>query len=244
MNDTQQKNIAWFLIILLFTGYITVNNIVFLRMNQQENESNMKALSESMDEFRMLLEVNQSRVEKKIFDLKKSMNTQCDQIGDGSSRYKNLAKLLLHVIKMKNSLWQRQTFDNHINMIKSLISEFDDPEIENAINELENLKEINTLYELRSSFEKIIDDIKYSQSTMFQRIISNWIKVKNKNDPLIAKFAAIEESISDNDWQSAFAEAGNLTNPEFKPWLSRLNGFVLASKNISIIYNHLLQHIS
>ncbi|WCR53565.1 MAG: hypothetical protein PG981_000587 [Wolbachia endosymbiont of Ctenocephalides orientis wCori] len=66
MNDIQQKNVGWFLIVLLFTGYITVNNIIVLRINQQENESNMKALSESIDEFRMLLEVNQSRVEKNI----------------------------------------------------------------------------------------------------------------------------------------------------------------------------------
>lgn len=244
MNDTQQKNIAWFLIILLFTGYITVNNIIFLRMNQQENENNMKALSEGMDEFRMLLEVNQSRIEKKIFDLKRSMHTQCDQTGDGSSRYKNLAKLLLHVIKMKNSLLQGETFDNHINTIKPLISEFDDPEIENAINKLENLKEINTLYELKLSFEKIVDNINYSQSTMFQKIISSWVKIKNKNNPLIIKFAEIEESINDKDWQSASAEVSNLTHPEFKPWINKLNGFILASKNISTIYDHLLQHIS
>lgn len=243
MNDIQQ-NIGWFLIVLLFTGYITVNNIIFLRINQQENESNMKALSENIDEFRMLLEVNQSRVEKKIFDLRKSMHTQCDQAGDSNSRYKNLAKLLLHVVKMKSSLLQEKTFDNHISTIKPLISEFDDPEIENQITELENLKDISTLYELRSSFEKIVDDINYSQSTVFQKIISSWVKIKNKNDPLIAKFAAIEESINDSDWQSAFAEVSNLTNPEFKPWINKLNGFILASKNISIIYNHLLQHIS
>ncbi|WCR53564.1 MAG: hypothetical protein PG981_000586 [Wolbachia endosymbiont of Ctenocephalides orientis wCori] len=172
------------------------------------------------------------------------MHTQCDQTGDGSSRYKNLAKLLLHVVKMKNSLLQEKTFDNHINTIKPLISEFDDPEIENQINELENLKDISTLYELSSSFEKIVDDINYSQSTMFQKIISSWIKIKNKNNPLIVKFAEIEESINDKDWQSALAEISNLTHSEFKPWINKLNGFILASKNISIIYDHLLQHIS
>lgn len=66
MNDTQQKYIGWFLIVLLFTGYITINNIIFLKINQQESENNVKALTENMDEFRMLLEVNQSRIEKDI----------------------------------------------------------------------------------------------------------------------------------------------------------------------------------
>lgn len=65
MNDTQQKYIGWFLIVLLFTCYITINNIIFLKINQQESENNVKALTENMDEFRMLLEVNQSRIEKR-----------------------------------------------------------------------------------------------------------------------------------------------------------------------------------
>ncbi len=65
MNDTQQKYIGWFLIVLLFTGYITINNIIFLKINQQESENNVKALTENMDEFRILLEVNQSRIEKR-----------------------------------------------------------------------------------------------------------------------------------------------------------------------------------
>ncbi len=98
MNDTQQKYIGWFLIVLLFTGYITINNIIFLKINQQESENNVKALTENMDEFRILLEVNQSRIEKKIFDLKRSQHTQCEQ-GDNNSRCKNLAKLLLLVVK-------------------------------------------------------------------------------------------------------------------------------------------------
>ncbi|GFT88651.1 heme biosynthesis protein HemY [Nephila pilipes] len=92
----------------------------------------------------MSLEVNQSRVEKKIFDLKRGLHTQCEQ-GDGSSRHKNLARLLLLVVKMKNSLLREAKFDNHINSIKPLISELDDPEIENAVNELESLKEVDTL---------------------------------------------------------------------------------------------------
>ncbi|NUX00988.1 hypothetical protein GO685_00355 [Wolbachia endosymbiont of Madathamugadia hiepei] len=243
MNDTQQKCIGWFLIVLLFVSYITINNIVFLKINQQESEDNIKVLTENMDELKMLLEVNQSRIEKKMFELKRNLHTQCEQ-GDGSSRHKNLAKLLLLVIQMKNSLLQEARFDNHINSIKPLISELDDPEIENAVSELESLKEVNTLYELKLSFEKTTAVIDYNKSTFFKRIISNWIKVKDKNDPLRVKLAEIEESINDNDWQGIATTIGDLTHPEFKPWISKLNGFIVASKNISIIYHHLLQYIS
>ncbi|MDR1139707.1 MAG: hypothetical protein LBJ80_01510 [Rickettsiales bacterium] len=243
MNDTQQKCIGWFLIMLLFVSYITINNIVFLKINQQESEDNIKVLTENIDELKMLLEVNQSRIEKKMFELKRNLHTQCEQ-GDGSLRHKNLAKLLLLVVKMKSSLLQEARFDNHINSIKPLISELDDPEIENAVSELESLKEVNTLHELKLSFEKTIAVIDYNKSTFFKRIISNWIKVKDKNDPLRVKLAEIEESINDNDWQSIATTIGDLTHPEFKPWLSKLNGFIAASKNISIIYHHLLQYIS
>ncbi|WP_395462904.1 hypothetical protein [Wolbachia endosymbiont of Cantharis cryptica] len=243
MNDTQQKYIGWFLIVLLFAGYITINNIIFLKINQQESENNVKALTESMDELRMLLEVNQSRIEKRIFDFKRSLHTQCEQ-GDNSSRCKNLAKLLLLVVKMKNSLLQEAKFDNHINSIKPLISELDDPEVENAVNELENLKEVNTLHELKLSFEKTIAVINYNKSTLFKKIISNWIRINDRNDPLGVKFAEIEESINDHDWQSVTATISSLTHPEFKPWLSKLNDFIVASKNISTIYHHLLQYIS
>ncbi|MFV0989345.1 hypothetical protein [Wolbachia endosymbiont of Nasonia giraulti] len=243
MNDTQQKYIGWFLIVLLFTGYITINNIIFLKINQQESENNVKALTENMDEFRMLLEVNQSRIEKKIFDLKRSQHTQCEQ-GDNNSRCKNLAKLLLLVIKMKNSLLREAKFDNHINSIKPLISELDDPEIENAVNELESLKEVDTLRELKLSFEKTIAVINYNKSTLSKKIISNWIRIQDKNDPLRAKFAEIEESINDSDWQSIATTIGDLAHPEFKPWLNKLNGLIVASKNISTIYHHLLQYIS
>ncbi|MDR2547889.1 MAG: hypothetical protein LBC34_00030 [Rickettsiales bacterium] len=243
MNDTQQKCIGWFLIVLLFVSYITINNIVFLKINQQESEDNIKVLMENIGELKMLLEVNQSRIEKKMFELKRNLHTQCEQ-SDGSSRHKNLAKLLLLVVKMKNSLLQEARFDNHINSIKPLISELDDPEIDNAVSELESLKEVNTLYELKLPFEKTIAVIDYNKSTFFKRIISNWIKVKDKNDPLRVKLAEIEESINDNDWQSIVTTIGDLTHPEFKPWLSKLNGFIVASKNISIIYHHLLQYIS
>ncbi|MDR0288972.1 MAG: hypothetical protein LBH78_02900 [Rickettsiales bacterium] len=243
MNDTQQKCIGWFLIVLLFVSYITINNIVFLKINQQESEDNIKVLTENIDELKMLLEVNQSRIEKKMFELKRNLHTQCEQ-GDGSSRHKNLAKLLLLVVKMKSSLLQEARFDNHINSIKPLISELDDPEIENAVSELESLKEVNTLHELKLSFEKTIAVIDYNKSTFFKRIISSWIKVKDKNDPLRVKLAEIEESINDNDWQSIATAISDLTHPEFKPWLSKLNGFIVASKNISIIYHHLLQYIS
>lgn len=228
---------------LLFVSYITINNIVFLKINQQESEDNIKVLTENIDELKMLLEVNQSRIEKKMFELKRNLHTQCEQ-GDGSLRHKNLAKLLLLVVKMKSSLLQEARFDNHINSIKPLISELDDPEIENAVSELESLKEVNTLHELKLSFEKTIAVIDYNKSTFFKRIISNWIKVKDKNDPLRVKLAEIEESINDNDWQSIATTIGDLTHPEFKPWLSKLNGFIAASKNISIIYHHLLQYIS
>ncbi|WP_353270224.1 hypothetical protein [Wolbachia endosymbiont (group A) of Myopa testacea] len=243
MNDTQQKYIGWFLIVLLFTGYITINNIIFLKISQQESEDNINVLTEKIDEFRMSLEVNQSRVEKKIFDLKRVLHTQCEQ-GDGSSRYKNLARLLLLVVKMKNSLLREAKFDNHINSIKPLISELDDPEIENAVNELESLKEVDTLRELKLSFEKTIAVINYNKSTLSKKIISNWIRIQDKNDPLRAKFAEIEESINDNDWQNITVTVSNLTHSEFKPWLNKLNGFIVASKNISTIYHHLLQYIS
>ncbi|WP_341818471.1 hypothetical protein [Wolbachia endosymbiont (group B) of Ennomos erosarius] len=243
MNDTQQKYIGWFLIVLLFTGYIAINNIIFFKINQQESENNVKILMEGMDELRMLLEVNQSRTEKRIFDLKRSQHTQCEQ-GDNNSRCKNLAKLLLLVVKMKDSLLREAKFDNHINSIKPLISELDDPEIENAMNELENVKEINTLHELKLSFEKTIAVINYNKSTLLKKIISNWIKVDDRNDPLRVKFAEIEESINDNDWQSIATTIGDLAHPEFKPWLNKLNGLIVASKNISTIYHHLLQYIS
>ncbi|WP_265025868.1 hypothetical protein [Wolbachia endosymbiont (group A) of Bibio marci] len=243
MNDTQQKYIGWFLIVLLFTGYIAINNIIFFKINQQESENNVKILMEGVDELRMLLEVNQSRTEKRIFDLKRSQHTQCEQ-GDNNSRCKNLAKLLLLVVKMKDSLLREAKFDNHINSIKPLISELDDPEIENAMNELENVKEINTLHELKLSFEKTIAVINYNKSTLLKKIISNWIKVDDRNDPLRVKFAEIEESINDNDWQSIATTIGDLAHPEFKPWLNKLNGLIVASKNISTIYHHLLQYIS
>ncbi|MDR0773441.1 MAG: hypothetical protein LBE46_03935 [Wolbachia pipientis] len=243
MNDTQQKYIGWFLIVLLFTGYITINNIIFLKIIQQESEDNINVLTEEIDEFRMSLEVNQSRVEKKIFDLKRGLHTQCEQ-GDGSSRHKNLARLLLLVVKMKNSLLREAKFDNHINSIKPLISELDDPEIENAVNELESLKEVDTLRELKLSFEKTIAVINYNKSTLSKKIISNWIRIQDKNDPLRAKFAEIEESINDNDWQNITVTVSNLTHSEFKPWLNKLNSFIVASKNISTIYHHLLQYIS
>ncbi|MGL9718257.1 MAG: hypothetical protein ACR5K9_06290 [Wolbachia sp.] len=240
MSDIQRQYIGWLLIVLLFASYITINNVVFLKINQQESK---KILTENIDELRMLLEVNQSRIEKKIFDLKRSLYTQCEQ-GDGSLKHKNLAKLLLLVVKMKDSLLQEAKFDNHVNAIKPLISELDDPEVENAVSELENLKEIDTLRELKSSFEKTIDTINYNKSTLFQKVISSWVKIKDKNDPLRVKLAEIEESINDNDWQSIATTIGDLTHPEFKQWLSKLNGFIVASKNISIIYHHLLQYIS
>lgn len=243
MNDTQQKYIGWFLIILLFASYITINNIVFLKINQQESDDNIKVLTENIDELKMLLEVNQSRTEKRIFDLKRSQHTQCEQ-GDNNSRCKSLAKLLLLVVKMRDSLLREAKFDNHINSIKPLISELDDPEIENAMNELENLKEINTLYELKLSFEKTISTIYYNKSTLSKKIISNWVKVDDRNDPLRVKFAEIEESINDNDWQSIATTIGDLAHQEFKPWLNKLNVLIVASKNISTIYHHLLQYIS
>ncbi len=244
MNSTWQKCIGWFLIALLFASYITINNIVFLKVNQQESENNIEALTGNIDELRALLEINQSRIEKKIFDFKRSLHTQCEQIGDGSARYRNLAKLLLLVVKMKNSLLQEAKFDNYINSMKPLISELDDPEIENAVNELESLEEINTLRELNLSFEKTIAIINYNKGTLFQKIISNWVKIRDKNDPLRTKFAEIEKLVNDNDWQSVAAAVGSLINPEFKPWLNRLNSFIVASKNISIIYHHLLQYVS
>lgn len=243
MNDTRKKCIGWFLIILLFVSHIAINNIIFFKINQQESENSINGLTEKMDELRVLLEVNQSRVEKRIFDLKRNLHTQCEQ-GDGSLRHKNLAKLLLLVIKMKNSLLREAKFDNHINSIKPLISELDDPEIENAVNELENLKEVDTLHELKLSFEKNITVISYNKSTLLKKIISNWIKIDNQNDPLKVKFAEIEESISDNDWQSIATAISDLTYPEFKPWLNKLNDFIVAFKNTSIIYRHLLQYIS
>lgn len=243
MNDTQQKYIGWFLIVLLFVSYATINNIIFLKVNQQESEGSINVLTEKIDELKMLLEVNQSRVEKRIFDLKRNLHTQCEQ-GDGTSRHKNLAKLLLIVMEMKNSLLREVRFDNQINSIKPLISELDDPEIENAVNALESLKEVNTLHELKLSFESTIAVINYNKSTLFKKIISNWIKIDDQNDPLRLKLTEIEESINDNDWQSIATTIGDLTHPEFKLWLNKLNDFIVASKNTSTIYHHLLQYIS
>ncbi|AZU37564.1 hypothetical protein BBB02_03290 [Wolbachia endosymbiont of Bemisia tabaci] len=244
MNDTRKKCIGWFLIILLFVSHIAIiNNIIFFKINQQESEGSMNVLTEKIDELRTLLEVNQSRVEKRIFDLKRNLHTQCEQ-GDGSLRHKNLAKLLLLVIKMKNSLLREAKFDNHINSIKPLISELDDPEIENAVNELENLKEVDTLRGLKLSFEKNMTVINYNKSNLFKKIISNWIKIDDRSDPLRLKLAEIEELISDNDWQSIATAISDLTYPEFKPWLNKLNDFIVAFKNTSIIYRHLLQYIS
>ncbi|WP_343288625.1 hypothetical protein [Wolbachia endosymbiont of Encarsia formosa] len=243
MNDTWKKCIGWSLIILLFVSYIAINDIIFFKINQQESEGSMNVLTEKIDELRTLLEVNQSRVEKRIFDLKRNLHTQCEQ-GDGSLRHKNLAKLLLLVIKMKNSLLREVKFDNHINSIKPLISELDDPEIENAVSELENLKEVDTLHELKLSFEKNVTVINCNKSNLFKKIISNWIKIDDRSDPLRLKLAEIEELISDNDWQSIATTIGDLTHPEFKPWLNKLNDFIVAFKNTSIIYRHLLQYIS
>ncbi|OCA06408.1 hypothetical protein [Wolbachia endosymbiont of Trichogramma pretiosum] len=243
MNDTRKKCIGWFLIVLLFASYITINNIIFFKINQQESEESVSVLTKKIDELRMLLEINQSRVEKRIFDLKRNLHTQCEQ-DDGSLRHKNLAKLLLLVIKMKNSLLRGAKFDNHINSIKPLISELDDPEIENAVNELENLKEVDTLRGLKLSFAKNMTAINYNKSNLFKKIISNWIKIDDRSDPLRLKLAEIEELISDNDWQNIATAISDLTYPEFKPWLNKLNGFIVAFKNTSIIYCHLLQHIS
>ena len=243
MNDTRKKCIGWFLIILLFVSHIVINNIIFFKINQQESENSINGLTEKMDELRVLLEVNQSRVEKRIFDLKRNLHTQCEQ-GDSSLRHKNLAKLLLLVIKMKNSLLREAKFDNHINSIKPLISELDDPEIENAVNELENLKEVDTLRGLKLSFEKNMTVINYNKSNLLKKIISNWIKIDDRSDPLRLKLAEIEELISDNNWQSIATAISDLTYPEFKPWLNKLNDFIVAFKNTSIIYRHLLQYIS
>ncbi|MDM8334823.1 hypothetical protein [Wolbachia pipientis] len=243
MSDTQQKYIGLLLIVLLFASYIAINNIISFKINLQASKNNIKVLMEKMNELRMSLEANQSRIEKKMFELKRNLLTKCEQ-GDGSSRHKNLAKLLLLVVKMKNSLLQEAKFDNHISSIKPLISELDDPEIESAVGELENLKEVETLRELKLSFEKNIAVINYNKSTLFEKVISNWIKIKDKNDPLRVKFAEIEELINDNDWQGIATAVGNLTHPEFKLWLSKLNNFIIASKNISTIYHHLLQYIS
>lgn len=65
MNDTQQKYVGRSLIVLLFASYIRINNIIFLKINQKESENNVKALTENMDELKMLLEVNKFRIEKK-----------------------------------------------------------------------------------------------------------------------------------------------------------------------------------
>ncbi len=243
MNDIQRQYISWFLIMVLGVTYIMINSIIFLKMNQRENESNIKSLAESIDELKMLLDVNQSRIEKKIFELKKNLLTQCEQ-DNGSSRHKNIAKLLLLVVKMKNSLLKKEKLDDYVNAVRPLILELDDPELENALSELGGLKEVSTLHELRSSFEKIIDAINYNKSMLFQKIISNWVKIKDKNDPLMMKLVEIEELINDNDWQGITTVVGNLTHPEFKPWLNRLNSFIIAYRNISIIYRYLLQYIS
>lgn len=62
-------------------------------------------------------------------------------------------------------LLREAKFDNHIN----LISELDDPEIENAVNELESLKEVDTLRELELSFENTV--INYNKSILSKNTI-------------------------------------------------------------------------
>ncbi|MDN5247825.1 MAG: hypothetical protein QWI36_01655 [Wolbachia endosymbiont of Tyrophagus putrescentiae] len=238
MNEIQKNYIGWFLIALLVIGH---NNIMFLRMDKQENEDNIKALSESMEDFKVLLDSSQSRLEKRIFDFKKS---SFNYTGDCDTKYKKLAKLLLLTVKMKSSLLQEARFDNHISEMKSLIIDLGDQDIEDAVQILGNIKEINSLPELRLSFEKIIDTISYNKSSLFKRITANWIRVKNKNDPLRIKWSEIEDSINDHDWQGITAVVDNLTDAEFKPWLSKLSDFVLAYNNILTVYNHLLQYIS
>ncbi|WP_253300147.1 hypothetical protein [Wolbachia endosymbiont of Chironomus riparius] len=243
MNDIQ-KSIAWFLIVLLIISHVLVNNIAFLKMHKQENANNIKALSESIEDLKILLDYNQSRLEKKVFDFRKALGIQSNQTENCDIRYKDLARLLLLVIKMKNSLLQEIKFDDHINEVKSLIIKLNDQDIEETINVLENVKEVYSLYELKLYFEKTVDIINYNQSTLLQKIITNWIKVKNKNDPFRAKWIEIEDSINQNNWQNVDIIVSNLTNSEFKQWLNKLNNFISTYKNILIIYNHLLYYIS
>lgn len=241
MNDIQKNNIGWFLIVLLIISHVAINNIIFLRINKHEGDNNAKEIT---DNFKALLNDNQSRLEKKIFNFKKSLYISRNQTGDCDLRFKNLAKLLLSVIKMKNSLLQEIKFDSQISIIQPLVLDLNDQDIENAVNKLEGIKEINTIYELKSSFEKAVDATNYNNSTLFKKITSNWIKIKNKNDPLRVKWIKIEDAINSHDWHSIDTIVSTLTHSEFKPWINKLNNSILAYKNISIIYDRLLQYIS
>jgi len=145
---------------------------------------------------------------------------------------------------MKNSLLQEIKFDSQISIIQPLVLDLNDQDIENAVNKLEGIKEINTIYELKSSFEKAVDATNYNNSTLFKKITSNWIKIKNKNDPLRVKWIKIEDAINSHDWHSIDTIVSTLTHSEFKPWINKLNNSILAYKNISIIYDRLLQYIS
>lgn len=243
MNNIQKNHIGWLLIVLIVIIHVAVNNIVFLRINKQESENNINALSEIIDDFKVLLDNNQSRLEKKIFDFKKSLHIQYNQADNCDLRYKNLAKLLLSVVKMKNSLLKEAKFDNQIPIIKTLVSDLNDQDIENALNELESIQKIDTINELKVSFEKAVDAVEYSNSTLFKKFISNWIKIKNKNDLLRVKWSEVEDSINAYDWHSMNNTISNLTHSEFKLWVTKLNNFVSAYRNILIIYNHLLQYI-
>lgn len=241
MNDMQKNNIGWFLVVLLIISHVAINNVIFLRINKHESENNAKEIT---DNFKALLNNNQSRLEKKIFDFKKSLYISHNQTGDCDLRFKNLAKLLLSVIKMKNSLLQEIKFDNQITTIKPLVSDLNDQDIENAVNKLEGIKEINTIYDLKSSFEEAVDATHYNNSTLFKKITSNWIKIKNKNDPLKVKWIKIEDAINSHDWHSIDTIVSTLTHSEFKPWINKLNNSILAYKNISVIYDSLLQYTS
>ncbi|VVC31023.1 Hypothetical protein CINCED_3A002981 [Cinara cedri] len=141
---------------------------------------------------------------------------------------------------MNNSLLQEIKFDNQIPAIQTLVLDLNDRDIENAVNRLEGIKEINTIYELKLSFEKAVDATNYSNSTLFKKITSNWIKIKNKNDPLRVKWIKIENAITSRDWHSIETTVSTLTQSEFKPWINKLNNSILAYKNISIILDHLL----
>ncbi|MBV0899311.1 MAG: hypothetical protein KTV77_00815 [Wolbachia endosymbiont of Fragariocoptes setiger] len=229
MSEIQKSYIGCILIALLILGNTVINNVTLSKFVDDK----LKVLLEAIDDLKILTDDNRSRLEKKIFDCNK-----CSDIKINVDS-KSFAKLLLLTTKMQNSLLNETKFDNQFHAIKPLIVGLTNHEIEDAVNELTNIKEVCTIVELQSFFEKIVNDIYYEEKNLAGKIISNWVKIKKKNDSLRSKWTDIRELIDENDWRGIDNISKNLTNSQFKLWVNKLNNFVLAYRNILVIHNYL-----
>ncbi|OEY86621.1 hypothetical protein BIY23_02875 [Wolbachia pipientis] len=229
MNDNQKNYIAWFVIILL------AFSCNFLKIN---NQNDTKAL---FDKIEILIKNNQVKLERKIAEFRRSLPTEPKEI-----KCKNLAKSLLLIVQMNNKLLNDVKFSdfrNYVNEIKLLTLECDSTEIENALHILENIEEIDTLNEVKLSFEHAIDRVHNNEYSLFKKIVSNWIKIHHKNDSMRTQWIEIEKLINIGNWQDVDIIIKNFTNPEFKPWVRKICNLIIVLENISIVYNSLLQYI-